>query len=262
MASIILFLIVGAVTGVLAGLFGIGGGMVMVPVLVFSLTAHGVDPEIVFHMALATSLATIVFTSLTSIAAHHRKGAVDCRLVRFLSVGIVAGAFAGGAIVVNVSGNTLEKAIGVFAILVSLKMFFGLNPPSRGDSPSKLGMVGTSGLIGFESAWFGIGGGSFTVTYLNWIKRTMHYAVETSADCGFQIALSSALVYAYLGWGNPLLPEWSTGFLYWPAIIGMAVTSMPMAKVGANLAHQLNPQLLRKLFALMLAMLGIKFLFF
>lgn len=262
MASIILFLIVGAITGVLAGLFGIGGGMVMVPVLVFSLTAHGVDPEIVFHMALATSLATIVFTSLTSIATHHRKGAVDWPLVRFLSVGIVAGAFAGGAIVVNVSGNTLEKAIGVFAILVSLKMFFGLNPPSRGDSPSKLGMVGAGGVIGFGSAWFGIGGGSFTVPYLIWIKRPMHYAVATSAACGFPIALSSALVYAYLGWGNPLLPEWSTGFLYWPAIIGMAVTSMPMAKVGANLAHQLNPQLLRKLFALMLAMLGIKFLFF
>src|SRR5690554_8048755 len=110
MASIILFLIVGAITGVLAGLFGIGGGMVMVPVLVFSLTASGVEPEIIFHMALATSLATIVFTSLTSIATHHKKSAVDWPLMRFLSIGIVVGAFAGGAIVVSVTGATLEKA--------------------------------------------------------------------------------------------------------------------------------------------------------
>lgn len=262
MASVLLFLVVGAITGVLAGLFGIGGGMVMVPVLVFSLTASGVDPEIIFHIALATSLATIVFTSLTSIATHHRKGAVDWALMRFLSIGIVVGAFAGGAIVVSVSGATLEKAIGVFALLVAVKIFFGLNPPSKGDSPSKFGLISAGGVIGFGSAWFGIGGGSFTVPYLIWIKRPVHFAVATSAACGFPIAVSGALVYAFLGWDNPHLPEWSTGFIYWPAVLGMAITSMPMAKVGANLAHSLNPQLLRKLFALLLVVLGIHFLFF
>lgn len=262
MASVLLFLVVGAITGVLAGLFGIGGGMVMVPVLVFSFAAQGVEPEIIFHMALATSLATIIFTSFSSIAAHHRKGAVDWPLVWFLSIGIVLGTFIGGSMVVSVSGATLEKAIGVFALLVAAKMFFGINPPSTGDSPSKLGLISAGGVIGFGSAWFGIGGGSFTVPYLTWIKRPMHYAVATSAACGFPIAVSGALVYAILGWDNPHLPQWTTGFLYWPAVLGMAVTSMPMAKVGANLAHKLNPYLLKKLFALLLAVLGIKFLFF
>lgn len=261
MASVLLFLVVGAITGVFAGLFGIGGGMIMVPVLVFSFTAQGIDPEIIFHLALATSLATIIFTSLTSIATHHRKGAVDWPIVWFLSIGIVFGAFAGGAIVVSVSGAVLEKAIGVFALLVAAKMYFGISPPSKGDSPSKFGLISAGGVIGFGSAWFGIGGGSFTVPYLTWIKRPMHFAVATSAACGFPIAVSGALVYAILGWDNPNLPEWSTGFLYWPAVLGMAVTSMPMARVGANLAHKLDPVLLKKLFALLLVILGIKFLF-
>lgn len=262
MASLLLFLVVGAVTGVLAGLFGIGGGLIMVPVMVFSFTAHGVAPELIFHMALATSMATIMFTSITSIAAHHKKGAVEWPIVFMLSIGIVAGTFIGGSFVVSVSGEVLAKAIGIFALLVSAKMFFGLNPPSSGNIPGKVGLISAGGVIGFGSAWFGIGGGSFTVPYLTWIKRPMQNAVATSAACGFPIAVSGAITYTIMGWNHPDLPEWSTGYLYWPAIFGMAIASMPMAKVGANLAHKLNPALLKKLFALLLLGLGIKFLFF
>lgn len=262
MFSVLLYLLVGAATGVLAGLFGIGGGLVMVPVLVFAFTAQAVPVELVFHMALATSLGTIVFTSISSIVAHHKLGAVEWPLVWRMSGGIVLGTLIGGYVVDGVPGDVLAKAIGVFAWLVAAKMFFDLNPPSTGKAPSSAGLFGAGGVIGFGSAWFGIGGGSFTVPYLTWVQVPMRHAVATSAACGFPIAISGAVVYSVLGWQAEGLPQWSTGYVYWPALLGMAVTSMPLAKVGAKLAHRLEPKLLKKLFALLLFLLGIKFLFF
>lgn len=258
----LLFLIVGAIAGVLAGLFGIGGGLVMVPVLLFTFAAQNVSVDIAMHMALATSLATIVFTSLSSVKEHHSKGAIDWSLVKVMSIGIVLGTFIGGLVIVDVPGALLQRIMGVFAILVAIKMFFGLDPKSSGQRPGNAALASAGGVIGFASAWFGIGGGTFSVPYLTWMKLSMRNAVATSAACGIPIALSGALINTYTGWGNPLLPEWSTGFLYWPAIIGMAVASVPMAKVGAKLAHRLDPALLKKLFALLLVIVGAKLLFF
>lgn len=258
----LLFLIVGCITGVLGGLFGIGGGLIMVPVLIFTLKAQGVSPDILTHMALATSLATIVFTSISSIRTHHAKRAVEWPLAGWMSLGIVFGTMLGGFVVMGVSGSTLNKIIGVFAISMAIKMYFDIAPPSSGKRPGKAGLTGAGGVIGFASAWFGIGGGSFTVPYLTWMNVPMRHAVATSAACGLPIAISGALTNLVIGWGHPGLPAWSTGFLYWPAIVGMAAASMPMAKVGANLAHKLAPKLLRKLFALLLVSIGCYFLLF
>lgn len=258
----LLFLVVGALAGLLAGLFGIGGGLIMVPVLVFTFAAQGVSETVLTHMALATSLATIVFTSISSVREHHRKGAVDWSLVGMMSVGIVLGTMIGGQVILAVPGPVLQKIIGVFALLVAIKMFWGLEPGGGGQRPGRSGLIGAGGVIGFASAWFGIGGGTFTVPYLTWMKIPVRHAVATSAACGIPIALSGALINTYTGWGHPLLPEWSTGFLYWPAIVGMAAASMPMAKVGAKLAHRLDPALLKKLFALLLLVVGAKFLLF
>lgn len=258
----ILFLIVGALAGLLAGLFGIGGGLIMVPVLVFTFAAQGVSEVVLTHMALATSLATIVFTSLSSVREHHKKGAIDWSLVGMMSVGIVLGTAIGGQVILSVPGPVLQKVIGVFAILVAIKMYFGLDPENNGERPGRIGLASAGGVIGFASSWFGIGGGTFTVPYLTWMKLSMRQAVATSAACGIPIALTGAIVNTYTGWNNEHLPEWSTGFLYWPAIIGMAATSVPLAKVGASLAHRLNPALLKKLFALLLVLVGSKFLLF
>lgn len=260
--TFLLYLLVGAAAGLLAGLFGIGGGMVIVPVLIFSFAAQGVSPEVLTHMAVATSLASIVFTSISSVREHHRNGAIDWPMVSSMALGIVAGTGLGVAFITSVPGPILQSIIGVFALLLSAKMFFGWEPPGSGKRPGKLGLMSAGGVIGFGSSWFGIGGGTFTVPYLTWMRFNMRQAVATSAACGIPIALTGAVSNMIAAWDNPLLPAWSTGFVYWPAVVGIALTSMPMAKVGARLAHRLNADLLKKLFAVLLCVVGIRFLLF
>ncbi|WP_349676676.1 MULTISPECIES: sulfite exporter TauE/SafE family protein [unclassified Thalassolituus] len=262
MMMFLLFLAVGALAGVLAGLFGIGGGMVIVPVLVLTLAAQGVSEAVLTHIAVATSLATIVFTSISSVREHHRKGAIDWSLVLILGIGIVLGTMLGVSLITSVPGPVLQNIIGVFALLLSLKMFFGIEPPGQGKRPGNAGLITAGGFIGFGSSWFGIGGGTFTVPYLTWMKVPMRHAVATSAACGLPIALTGAISNVVAGWGHEGLPPWSTGFLYWPAIVGIVITSVPFAKVGAILAHRLDQALLKKAFALLLLIVGCKFLFF
>ncbi|TNC85104.1 MAG: hypothetical protein CSH36_14915 [Thalassolituus sp.] len=260
--SFLLYLAVGAAAGILAGLFGIGGGMVIVPVLIFSLAAQGVPAEVLTHMAVATSLTTIVFTSFSSVKEHHANGAIDWMLVRQMATGIVIGTALGVALITEVPGETLQTIIGVFALLLSVKMFSGWEPPGQGDKPGQAGLLTAGGIIGFGSSWFGIGGGTFTVPYLTWMRFSMRQAVATSAACGIPIAATGAVANIVAGWQHDGLPLWSTGFVYWPAVAGIALTSVPFARVGARLAHKLNAGLLKKLFAVLLCVVGIRFIFF
>lgn len=258
--TFVLFLLAGAFAGLLAGLFGIGGGMVIVPVLVFTLAGQGVSGEVLTHMAVATSLATIVFTSMSSVYEHHKQGAVDWPTFRTMTVGIVVGTALGVSLLTYVPGVWLQKIIGFFALLVAAKMFFGLEPKGKNVTASTRGFVLAGGTVGFASAWFGIGGGTFTVPYLNWVRFPMRRAVATSAACGLPIAFTGAVTNVVTGWNHPELPEWSTGFLYWPAIAGIVLTSVPFAKLGAGLAHRLDQALLKKAFAILLVIVGVGFL--
>lgn len=262
MLTFLLYLIVGAFAGLLAGLFGIGGGLVIVPVLIIAFAAQGVSDTIFTHMAVATSLATIVFTSISSVREHHRKGAVDWPVVGMLTVGIVVGTALGVSFVTSIPGYVLQNIIGVFALLVAAKMFFGLDPDGTGSRPGKAGLITAGGVIGFASSWFGIGGGTLTVPYLTWKKIPMRQAVAISAACGLPIAITGAISNVFAGWHHEGLPAWSTGFLYWPAIAGIVLTSVPMARVGAKLAHRLDQALLKKAFSLLLCVVGLKFLLF
>lgn len=262
MMIFLLFLAVGAAAGLLAGLFGIGGGLVIVPVLVITFAAQGVSEAVLTHMAVATSLATIVFTSISSVQEHHRKGAIDWPLVTVLSVGIVIGTAIGVSLITSVPGAVLQNIIGVFALLVAAKMFFGIDPGHDGKRPGSAGLITAGSVIGFGSSWFGIGGGTLTVPYLTWMKIPMRQAVATSAACGLPIAITGAVSNVFAGWGHEGLPAWTTGFLYWPAIAGIVITSVPFARVGAKLAHRLDQALLKKAFSLLLCVVGLKFLFF
>ena len=256
----VLYLALGALAGVLAGLFGVGGGLVIVPVLVFSFTLHGFAPEILTHLAIGTSLATIVFTSINSILAHHRKGAVRWPLVLWMTLGIVVGAALGSLTAEAIQGPMLQKIIGVFAILMAIQMTFELMPKAGGDVPGKPGLSIAGVVIGWASTIFGIGGGSLTVPFLSWRSMPMQQAIGTSAACGLPIAIAGALSFMVVGWQNEQLPEWSLGFVYLPAMVGIAATSMFFARLGANLAHRLSPKLLKRLFALLLLTVGINFL--
>lgn len=256
----VIYLLLGAAAGVLAGLFGVGGGLIIVPVLVFSFSAQGFAPEVLTHLAVGTSLATIVFTSINSIREHQRRGAVQWQLFRWLTPGILGGAAIGGVTAALIQGPTLQKIIGVFAIFMAIQLALNLTPKAVRPQPKRPELIVAGGIIGWASAIFGIGGGSITVPFLVWRSVVIQKAVATSAACGLPIALAGAVVFMVTGWQHPQLPEWSLGFVYLPAVLGIALTSMFFARFGARLAHRLSPILLKRLFALLLTTVGISFL--
>lgn len=255
-----IYMLLGAAAGVMAGLFGVGGGMIIVPVLVFSFNAQGFAPEVLTHLAVGTSLATIVVTSINSTREHNRRGAVQWNLVRWLTPGILMGAALGGVTAAMINGPILQKIIGVFAICIALQLALNLNPKAAGTLPKRPELIAVGSIIGWASAIFGVGGGSLTVPFLVWRSIAMQKAVATSAACGFPIALAGTLVFIATGWHEETLPKWSIGFIYLPAVLGITMTSVFFARIGARLAHRLSPLLLKRLFALLLTVVGISFL--
>jgi uncharacterized membrane protein YfcA len=257
---LLLYLLLGGCAGVLAGLFGVGGGIVIVPVLVFSFGAQGFAPEVLTHLAVGTSLATIIFTSINAVLEHQRRGAVRWELVRWMTLGILLGAGFGALTAAAIQGPMLQKIIGVFALLIALQMALEFKPKASAGVPGKPALTLAGALIGWASAIFGIGGGSLSVPFLTWRSVPMQQAVATSSACGLPIAAASALSFMLIGWHNPQLPEWTLGFIYLPAMFGIAITSMFFARFGARLAHKLSPRLLKRLFALLLFCVGVNFL--
>ena len=259
MLDLLLYLIVGGCAGVLAGLFGVGGGLIVVPSLVFAFGLQGVSPEVLTHLAVGTSLATIVITSISSVRAHHLAGAVLWPVVRLMAPGIAIGVWLGAMSAARLSGAHLQLIIGLFAWAVALQMGLGLKPKASREVPGPAALLAVGGGIGWASALFGIGGGSLTVPFLTRCNVVMQRAVATSAACGLPIALVGAAANAVEGWGRAGLPAWSTGFVYWPALLGIAVASAPAAKFGARLAHRWPAERLKKLFALLLLLIGTRF---
>lgn len=259
--TFLVYLLVGSAAGLLAGLFGIGGGLVIVPVLIVTFGLMDISETVLTHMALATSLTTIIFTSLSSVKEHNNHGAVDWTLVRWIGSGIIIGTAFGVYLLAGVAGESIQLVIGVFALIMAAKMAFDLNPSAKQEIPKIPGLIASGSLIGFGSAWFGIGGGSITVPFLTWVNVPMKRAVATAAACGLPIALTGAVSNVATGWQHIDLPEWTTGFVYWPAVLGIVLTSVPCAKVGAKLAHKLEAKMLKRGFALLLLIVGLKFLF-
>ncbi|CAK0774472.1 putative membrane transporter protein [Gammaproteobacteria bacterium] len=257
---ILAYATLGAFAGVLAGLLGVGGGLVIVPVLVFLFQGQGIDPTVVVHLAIGTSLATIVVTSLSSIRAHHRRGAVLWPVVYELTPGIVVGTWLGAEVVHLLPTVALKIIFGLFELAVAAKIGFGLRPSPHRRLPGRVGMSGTGSLIGFISGIIGIGGGTLTVPFLVWCNTPIRNAVATSAACGMPIAVAGSLGFVATGWSVAVLPLYSTGYVYWPALVGVTATSMLTAPLGAWLAHTLPTTLLNRFFALFLFVLGVRML--
>jgi hypothetical protein len=244
----------------LAGLFGIGGGLIIVPVLVFSFAHQGMSAEVLTHVAVGTSLATIIVTSLSSIRIHHSLQGVRWELFRPLAFGICIGAVLGVKVAGLLSGAHLQTLIGIFVLLVAVQMGAGLQPASTQRMPGRGRLCLTGGFIGWASSMFGIGGGTLTVPFLSWNSVKMQQAVGTSAACGLPIALMGALTNIQEGWGHSLLMEWSLGYIYLPAFFGIILTSAFFARIGGRLAHRLPATLLKRVFALLLLGVGLRFL--
>lgn len=255
-----LYLGLGVAAGLISGLFGLSGGVVIVPMLIFSFTAQGFSADILTHLAIGTSLATIVVTSTSSIFAHHKRGAVLWPVVIWLTPGIIVGAAFGATFAVSIGGPPLQLAFGAFLCLVAVTMALSLQPEGAHALPGAFGKTIMGGVIGFVSSIFGIGGGSLSVPGLSWFKVPMQKAVATSAACGLPIAVSGALTYLIQGWKHADLPVGAWGFVYAPALIGIVCASAFSAKWGAKLAHQLPASVLRVSFALLLLIIGARFI--
>ncbi len=258
--SLLLYLALGAMAGVLAGLLGIGGGLVIVPMLTFSLTWQGVAHEHVLHLALGTSLATIIFTSISSFRAHDRRGAVVWDAVKAATPGILVGTFGGAFVASALSTNVLKVFFGLFLYYVAVQMLLDIKPkPSRG-LPGTIGMAGVGGGIGVVSSLVGIGGGTLSVPFLTWCNMSIHKAIGTASAIGLPIAVAGTLGYLISGWGQSGVPAYSVGYIYLPALVGIVCASMLTAPMGVRLAHSLPVPLLKRFFAVLLLAVGTKML--
>jgi uncharacterized membrane protein YfcA len=262
MQSLIVFLVTGACAGVLAGLFGVGGGLIMVPALAFVLPMIGAPADAYMQMAIGTSLAVIGATSISSTLSHHRRGGVAWPIFWRLAPGLVIGALVGAGIADQLSGVALKRIVGVGALLVSAQMAFGLKPQAHDHAtrPHAAELLGAGAIIGMLASLIGIGGGSLTVPYLSLRGVHIRRAVGTSAACGMPIAWGGAIGFVHHGWGHAGLPAHSIGYVSLAAFAGLAVASVVTAPLGARLAHGLSPVLLSRAFAALLAGIGIKML--
>ncbi|MCF3642573.1 sulfite exporter TauE/SafE family protein [Rhizobium sp. TRM95111] len=254
--------LVGCLSGFLAGLLGVGGGIIIVPVLYHVLAFFEVDAALRAHIAVATSLATIIPTSFQSIRAHHARGAVDIRLLRFWAPFVAIGVVIGVLVAAYAPGQALTAVFGCVAAIVAAYMLFtreGWHPISA--LPARPGQAAMAAGIGTISTLMGIGGGTLTVPTLSIFSYPVRRAVGTASVIGLVIALPGTLGYIINGWGKAGLPVYSLGYVNLAGMIAIVLTSLWFAPLGARTAHTIEPRTLRKLFGLFLAITSAKMLY-
>ncbi|WP_282039199.1 sulfite exporter TauE/SafE family protein [Halomonas alimentaria] len=253
------YLALGAVAGTMAGLFGVGGGLIIVPALVFAFGLQGVPAEVTMHLAVGTSLATIVVTGASSAWGHYRRGSIHRQWFLALLPGLLLGAVAGVFVADGLSAGSLGTLFGIFVLVMAVRMALSRGPRPGSVAPGRAVMAAAGGVIGGVSALFGIGGGTLCVPWLTRCGAPLTQAVGTSAACGIPIALFGAATFMVLGWGNALLPPGAAGFVMSPALLGIVLASVPCARLGVWLAHRLPARVLRLAFAALLAGVGLTF---
>lgn len=260
MDFIALYVVVGLVAGFLAGLLGVGGGLVIVPALTFIFSAQLFPSAYILHLALGSSLASILFTSLSSLRAHHAHGAVNWGVVRGITPGILTGTLLGTVVATQLSSNFLKGFFIAFLYYVATQMLLDIRPKGTRGLPGALGMFLAGGIIGGISSLVGIGGGTLSVPFMTRCNVRMHQAIGTSAAIGFPIALAGAVGYLANGFAVAGLPPYSLGFVYLPAMLGLVAASVLTAPMGARVAHRLPVKELKKVFALLLYVVGTRML--
>ena len=248
----LVMLCAGAFAGFWAGLLGVGGGLIIVPIMVWILSHQGVGPEYSQHLAIGTSFAVMVFTSFSSVLAQHKRGAVRWDLVWKLAPWMVVGTFVGASLAKYVPGLMLQSVFVVFAFIIAAQTFMDFKPKASRQMPGTAGSVVSGGFIGMLSSWVGIGGGSLSVPFMLFCNVPIVNAVGTSAAFGWPIALAGCIGYLVNGWAVPGLPTGAAGFVYLPALIGLAIGTVTFAPIGVKVAHKLPPRKLKLAFAMML----------
>lgn len=260
-AIIGIYAAVGAVVGILAGLFGIGGGIVVIPMVSYCLARQGAHPEVIMKLSLGTSMASIMFTAVSSFMAHNRRGAVIWDIVKRIAPGILVGTLAGALVASHLPTRFLKGFFVLFLYFVAAQMVLGGKPRPSRHLPGTAGMLTAGGLIGALSSFVGIGGGTLSVPFMIWNNVAVHQAIGTSAAIGFAIAVAGSVGYVAGGFGQALLPSWSLGYVYLPALAGIVVLSVLTAPLGVRLAHSLPVDRLKRWFAVLLIVVATRMLY-
>lgn len=255
------YLLLGVVAGFLAGLFGVGGGLVLVPVLLLMFDAQQFAPEHIMHLALGTSMATIIFTSLASMRKHHQLGAVNWQVVRNITPGILLGTAIGALTASNIPAQGLGVFFVMFVYFAATQILIDKRPHASRQLPGITGMTSFGAVTGWISSLVSIGGGTLVVPFLLWCNLSIRHAIGTASAIGFPIAVGGTLGYISVGSQIDGLPNQHIGYVYLPALLWIALATMFTAPFGARAAHSLNVGLLRKLFAVLLLILATKLLF-
>lgn len=251
-------LALGAGVGVAAGLLGIGGGMILVPFLTFLLPRFGVPQELAVHASIATAMATILFTSLSSVRAHHKRGAIRWDVVRAMAPGLILGGMlSGGAVFAIIDGTVLAIVFGFFVLYSAYKMGRNTPVPQGRALPGTVAIAGMGALIGFVSGLLGAGGAFLSVPFMLRGNVPVRQAVATSAALGFFISLANSAGYIWSGEAVAGGQPGMIGYIYWPALLIVSATSMCTAPIGAGLAHKISQVALKRIFAAMLTTLAI-----
>jgi uncharacterized membrane protein YfcA len=254
------YLVLGAIAGFLAGMFGVGGGLILVPVLIFLYDSQLFPSEHLMHLALGTSMAAILFTSLSSLRAHHQRGAVNWHVVRNITPGILIGTGFGALLASSIPTGGLAIFFALFVYTVAAQILLGTRPQASRQLPGAAGMTLTGILTGCLSSLVSIGGGSIVVPFLVWCNIPLRNAIGTSAAVGFPVAVGGTIGYMLIGMNIQSLPAYSLGFIYLPALFWIALASSITAPLGAKATHNMKTNLLRYLFALLLLVLATKML--
>ncbi|HEX8874833.1 MAG TPA: sulfite exporter TauE/SafE family protein [Nitrosospira sp.] len=255
------YLLLGAVVGFFAGLLGIGGGLIMVPVLTFIFSAQHFPPDRILHLALGTTMAAIIFSSAASLRAHHAHGAVNWQVVRYMTPGIIVGTLGGATLASSLSSRFLSIIFVVFIYYAATQMLLRISPEPSRKLPGRAGMFGAGSIIGVVSSFVAIGGGLLTVPFLSFCNVRLQHAIGTAAAVGFPIAVTGAIGYMANGMAQPQpLPEHSLGYVDLPALGWIVLASMLTAPLGAKTTHIVQTATLRKIFVGLLYLLGTKML--
>lgn len=258
---ILILLLAGSLAGFIAGLFGVGGGIIVIPVTLWVLKNQHIESEYIQHIAVGTSLTVMVFTTFISSVGHYRKKAIDVGVFKSMAPGIIVGSIIGSMLASSIPSESLQIVFIVFAYLISIKTLVGFNPNSSWSLPKAAGIFGVGSVIGGLSGMLGIGGGVFNVPFLLACKVPVKRAVGTSAALSWSVAISGALSYLWSGLQVADLPEGTYGFCYLPVAITLIITTTIFAPLGVKLTHALPPKLMRIIFGLMVLGVSTKILF-
>ncbi len=257
---VVLCMLVGVVQGFLAGLLGIGGGIVLVPVFLLLLPHLNIPTEMAIHIAIGTSLGAIILTSYSAALGHRKRGNISWPVARALLPGIIIGSISGGFIADGMSAETLTRIFAIFLLLMALKMVLPVNTSRERPLPSPSILFFSAMAIGAFSALMGIGGGVILVPFLTFFGLEMRKSIGCAAAAGIAVALFGCLSYVIAGWNEPGLPQYAVGYVYLPAQFGVIATAIFTARLGVKAAAILPIKLLKRIFAAFMTFIGLRLL--